>query len=266
MKGEIEQLRGMDQGRYLADQARMQQYITTMFTVIAPRYDRFTRAFSFGMDRRWKQLLVELASRRLPPGALVADLACGTGDLARALQARLPGSRCHGLDAALAMLQQAAGLRLPAGSPAGTPAPPPPAMLQGDLMHLPYAAGSLDGLLIGYGVRNVPDPRACLQECARVLAPGGVIALLEFTRPRQRLWRGLFLGYLAIMGSLYGWWWHGHADVYRYISRSIARFLTRAELVQALEAAGCSLEEEHSFLGGGIAVLMLRRRQDAPAR
>src|SRR5262249_49708903 len=127
-------LRAMDQVAHLDDPTRKQRYVTAMFEVIAPRYDRFTRWFSYGMDARWKRALVDAVAARVPPEAAVADLACGTGDLAIALRRRLPGARVEGIDASPRMIE------LARARAAGV------AFAVGDLTALPHSDGALDAI------------------------------------------------------------------------------------------------------------------------
>jgi len=243
-------LKTLDLEAHLRDPSRKQAYVTSMFTVIAPRYDDFTRSFSYGLDRGWKEHLIAGLASRLPADARVADLACGTGDLAFSLSRLLPAATIQGCDVTPRMVVQAQAIararRLA------------PTFLVGDMMHLPYADGSLDGIIIGYGVRNVPQPQVALDECARVLRPGGMLGCLDFFRPQRAWWRAAFLGYLSAMGSVYGWWWHGHADVYRYISRSIDHFVSVAQWREMLAARGFVSLDERTYLGGGVATQIVR--------
>jgi demethylmenaquinone methyltransferase/2-methoxy-6-polyprenyl-1,4-benzoquinol methylase len=128
------------------------------------------------------------------------------------------------------------------------------------MMALPYADRSLDAVVIGYGLRNVPDFRGALAECARVLRPGGVLGCLDFARPEDTAWRDVLLGYLSLAGSLYGWWWHGEADVYRYIARSVERFVSHRELARAMREAGFTVEIERPKLAGGVCLHLATRR------
>ena len=238
----------LDQRTHLDGDARLhQQYVTAMFEEIAPRYDSFTRWFSYGMDAGWKRELVAAVVRHAPAGSrTVRDLACGTGDLARSMADALPDAAVEGIDVAAGMIARAGPH-------------PRVAFRVGDATRLPDADGSVDVVSLGYGLRNFPDHRASLVEIARVLKPGGVIAILEFTRPHWLPWRWFLLGYLWTAGMLYGWLWHRHGPVYGYIAHSIARFVTRRQLVADCAAAGLALVHEGHALGGGMCILVARK-------
>jgi SAM-dependent methyltransferase len=92
---------------HLADPGLKQRFVTPMFDVIAPKYDRFTRVFSFGMDVGWKRELIALVSKAIPTNARVLDLACGTGDLAFAAGAIATRGSVLGIDASPMMIEQA---------------------------------------------------------------------------------------------------------------------------------------------------------------
>ena len=88
----------MDLEAFLGDRKRKRHYIQVMFETIAPGYDAFTRFFSFGMDKKWKELLLAEAEKRTPKNAFILDLACGTGDLGIELARWTRASRAVGLD------------------------------------------------------------------------------------------------------------------------------------------------------------------------
>jgi demethylmenaquinone methyltransferase/2-methoxy-6-polyprenyl-1,4-benzoquinol methylase len=251
-------LRDLDVDAHLGDPALKQRFVTPMFDIVATRYDRFTRLFSFGMDRRWKEeLLADAVAGAPASGAVALDLACGTGDLAFAVAGRLAGARVSGLDASPAMIDAAkTRRRAQAGSAAGTVA-----FRVGDMTRLDGVAdASVDVVTAGYGFRNVPDFRAALAECARVLRPGGRLLTLDFYRPESALWRALFLGYVRVAGDLVGWLWHREPVVYGYIARSVDHFVSWRDFSAALEAAGFSVERMQTHLLGGIAVHVARRQ------
>ncbi|HEX5632583.1 MAG TPA: class I SAM-dependent methyltransferase, partial [Gemmatimonadales bacterium] len=203
-------LRELDLEAHLRDPARRQRFVTPMFDIIAPRYDDFTRLFSFGMDAGWKREAIDATGAPLEGGTRVLDLACGTGDLAFALAARHPAATVTGLDASPRMISEAEARRRRDSSGARV------RVLLGDLCALPLPDASVELVTAGYALRNVPDWRAGVAEIARVLRPGGRLVTLDFYRPRAALWRLPFLGYLAAAGHLVGRWWHGEGVVYGY--------------------------------------------------
>jgi len=107
-----------------------------------------------------------------------------------------------------------------------------------DALHLPFATDSLAGITNGFGMRNLADPQGGVSEAFRVLAPGGMLLVLEFFRPTRvstRLFHALYgRGLLPLVGKLVS----GDGEAYGYLSRSMRGFLTRAELEQVLREAG----------------------------
>jgi demethylmenaquinone methyltransferase/2-methoxy-6-polyprenyl-1,4-benzoquinol methylase len=243
-RGNAVSLKELDLERHLSDPALRQSYVTPMFDLIAPRYDEFTRVFSFGMDSGWKQSLIALARDRIPANALVADVATGTGDLAFALGRSRPDLRIVGTDVSLSMLRRA---RTNQTSPGVT-------IAAGDITSLPFAEASLDAVTAGYALRNTPDWRASLNELARVIRPGGQLFTLDFYVPTFRPWRAAFLGWLSVAGRSVGWWWHREPMAYGYIAKSIEHFTTADAFSDALVRAGFAVDSVQRRLGGGIAL------------
>lgn len=253
-------LRHLDAAKHLDDPATKQRYVTAVFDLVAPRYDDFTRWFSFGMDERWKRELVHLAlaaSERAGGSAIVADLASGTGDIAFALADQ--GRFVVAIDASKEMLTHAATRGLGSNG-AG------PRLAGGDMTALPIPTASVDVVTVGYGLRNASQLGASLDEIARVLRPGGHVIALDFYKPRSAVWRTLFLNYLAVAGSIYGWVLHREPAAYGYIARSISRYITATELSDALVRRGFVVYEERRRLIGGIAIHGAVLRGSAVAR
>jgi demethylmenaquinone methyltransferase/2-methoxy-6-polyprenyl-1,4-benzoquinol methylase len=241
-------LRGLDAERHLDDPATKQQYVTTLFDLIAARYDAFTRWFSFGMDRGWKREVARLATaaaRATDGDALVVDLACGTGDLAFAVTGR--SRRVAGIDVSQEMLRRATSRPQARDTTS-------PRFAAGDMVALPLRDASVDVVTIGYGLRNVSRLAAALDEIARVLRPCGTLVTLDFYNPPNAIWRSLFLGYLTIAGNLVGWAWHREPATYGYIPRSIARFVTGRDFTAELTRRGFDVYHVRSYLLGGICV------------
>ena len=247
------QLRELDLEAHLRDPARRQRFVTPMFDLIAPRYDAFTRLFSFGMDARWKRTLVTRMAAALRPDSVVLDLASGTGDLAFAAAALAPRGRVLSSDASEGM---AAVARQRAEKEGGGVT----AVAVAEMGRIPLADASVDVVTAGYGFRNVPDARAALREAARVIRPGGTLLTLDFYRPASAPWRALLLGYLAAAGNLVGWLWHREPVVYGYIARSIDHWMSWQAFSAALEESGFAVVGAERRLLGGVCLHEARRR------
>ena len=242
----------MDLQAHLADPALKQRFVTPMFDIIAPRYDRFTRVFSFGMDRRWKAELMHWMATASSAEARVLDLACGTGDLAFAAARLAPRGDVLGIDASPRMIELAR-------SRCRSEAAGNVRFAVGDLTALDVDAESIDAITAGYGLRNVPNYEAGVAEIARVLKPGGVVATLDFYRPANVMWRAPFLAYLRLAGNWIGWLWHRQPVVYGYIAASIDHFVSWRDFADTLERHGLHVESVETKLLGGVAMHIARK-------
>jgi len=215
-----------------------------MFDTIAPRYDLVNRVMTFGLDQRWRRSTVTALA--LAEGALVLDLACGTGDLSRAAQ-RL-GYRVVGADLSAGML---------AANGAATP------LVEADGSRLPFAGAAFDGLVCGYALRNFTDLAATLAECARVLRPGGRLAALEVDAPTSPLWRAgfdlWFTKAVPLLGGVFS-----DREAYRYLPESVAYLPPTPVLRRMLLEAGFSGVGIRP-LAGGLSQLVVATRAGAPA-
>lgn len=215
--------------------------VRSMFDAIAPRYDLVNRIMTFRMDVRWRRRTV--ASLALPAGATVVDLACGTGDLCRELSRR--GLAPIGVDLSFGML-----------AAARTEAP----LVHGDALRLPLPDASVDGVTCGFALRNFERLPPFFAELARVVRPGGRIALLEVAEPPNRLLRwghGLYFGKVVpLVGGLLS-----DPAAYRYLPRSVAYLPAPEAMLDDLRAAGFASVERH-LLSVGIAQLVTARRAD----
>lgn len=217
------------------------RYARRLFATIADRYDFVTVALSYGRDRVWKRRLVALAAPRAGQRAL--DVACGTGDLARAVAAH--GIRVVGLDVTARMI--AIARRQPsAGGLAG--------FVCADMMSLPFGDRQFDLVTSGYGLRNAPVLDTALREMHRVLKPGGRLCTLDFDRPTNGLVRLVYLSYLTMVGSAWGLLLHGDPDTYRYIPESIRTYPGSAAVVRLMKRCGFTEARRVSVLGGLMAI------------
>lgn len=224
----------------LPDPSRKAQVVRGMFDRISTRYDLVNRVMTFGMDVGWRRRAVR--ELRLPGGALVADLACGTGDLCDELLTG--GYRAVGFDFSHGMLRNA-----------GTSAP----LVEADALRLPLADGSVDGATCGFALRNVTELTTLFAETARVLRPGGRVAFLETSEPDGRLLRAGHAVYFKRIVPLIGGALSDR-EAYRYLPRSMAYLPEPARLLSMLADAGFA-GVERIALGGGVAQLLVGTRR-----
>ena len=233
------------------------KYVRSLFATIADRYDLITVALSYGRDRRWKERLIELAAPA--PGTRALDLATGTGDIAFAVGRR--SVRVVGLDVTMRMIELAkekAGVselrRHDTSSAPVETTPCGPSFLVGDMLALPFPEASFDLVTTGYGLRNVPDMAAAIDEIVRVLKPGGQALSLDFNRPSNRFVRGVYLLYLTIVGGAVGWLLHRDPDTYRYIPASIRTYPGAEAVARLMAARGFARVRHYRVLGGLMAI------------
>jgi demethylmenaquinone methyltransferase/2-methoxy-6-polyprenyl-1,4-benzoquinol methylase len=213
-----------------------------MFDTIAPRYDLVNRVMTFGLDRRWRRTAVR--SLALPAGARVLDVACGTGDLCRDVVGA--GGAAVGVDLSAGMLAHAR-----------TTAP----LLQADALSLPLRSGCLDGAVSGFALRNFVALDPLFTELARVIRPGGRIALLDVATPTHPLVRAGHAAYFGHVvphiGALLS-----DRDAYRYLPKSVAYLPEPAVLLRRVAAAGFQCVER-CLLSGGITQLITATRDSS---
>jgi demethylmenaquinone methyltransferase / 2-methoxy-6-polyprenyl-1,4-benzoquinol methylase len=222
-----------------------------MFDSIAPRYDLLNHLLSAGMDRRWRNRAIDAMA--LPGGARVLDLCTGTADLALAATARVPGARVLGVDFSSEMLRR--GLPKVAGQPIQ--------LVRGDASRIPAAGQSVDGVTIGFGIRNVAEPEEALAEIARVLRPGGRLAILEFGEPRIPGVRTLYRWYFRYLLPLVGRLVSRHRSAYSYLPASVGTFPSPAEFARRIAAAGFSQVEAVPLTFGIVYLYVASRNRRA---
>ena len=217
------------------------RWVRDMFGRVAGRYDLLNHLLSFNLDKRWRARAVKRVSPVLErPGAVVLDLACGTGDVAIEL-ARVAGGPVLASDFCHPMLIEAKRKR------AGT-------LFESDALALPLRDESLDLITIAFGFRNFAHYQNGLEEMLRVLKPGGVAAILEFSTPTNR-----------VFGSLYGFFstrvlpWvggvvSGSREAYSYLPESIKKFPGAEDLAEAMRTAGFQRVEFERMTGGAVAL------------
>ena len=216
-----------------------------LFAGIARRYDLLNDLQSFGLHRRWKRRVVSLAD--VKPGDRALDLCCGTGDIAFALAGC--GAEVTGLDFSEKMLE-VAQTRLQNSKLTSAKLK----FMQGDAEQLPFPDNSFDAVTMGYGLRNLSSWEAGLREMMRVAKPGGRIVVLDFGKPANALWRGLYFTHLKCSVPLIGLIFCGNPQAYAYILESLKHYPAQravAEKMRELHLAKVTLVD---FVGGAMAI------------
>lgn len=257
-------------------QASKRKLVQELFGAIAPRYDRFNRVASMGLDRGWRRNTIQQAA--ITPDMRVLDVCTGTGDLAF-LASRQTGARglVVGVDFTWPMLQGAAqrsrqyaqnvavgGMSPHAGrdhqrgrgrfrgapqTQAGTRVE----WLQADALALPFGDGTFDRIVMGFSTRNLADLSAGMRELLRVLKPQGQLWILETGWPSNPLLRVAYWIFLATVARGIGWIITGKLWPFTYFARSVRGFLTPAAFADLVR--GCEAQVRHQPLSGGLASL-----------
>lgn len=214
-----------------------------MFDAIAPRYDLVNRLMTFGLDQSWRRTTI--GALGLPSGSLILDLACGTGDLTRLAMGQ--GHRMIGADLSLGMLS---------ANRTGAP------LVHANCSQLPFPDGAFDGLVCGYALRNFTDLPEALVEAARVLRPGGRLAILEVDAPSSGVLRaGYHVWFDKVVPVLGGAL--SDRDAYAYLPRSTAYLPAAPVLRRLLINAGFSAVGIRP-LAGGLSQLVIGTRNGTP--
>jgi len=215
----------------VTDISKSPERIAGMFDAIAGRYDFLNHVLSAGIDAVWRRRAIR--SLQLTGRERVLDLCAGTGDLAiAALRARPSAARVVGVDFAGAMLRIASDKVRRVGIADRV------ALVRGDAMRIPLAAGTVDRITIGFGIRNVERIEAAFDEMRRVLTAGGRIAILEFAVPTAPGFSTFYRWYITRILPRLGRALSKHDSAYAYLPASIDAFAAPAEFVKRLQQAG----------------------------
>ena len=208
--------------------------VRAMFDTIAPRYDLVNRIMTFRLDVGWRRRAIR--SLDLGARSVVLDLACGTGDMCIDLVDA--GHRPIGADLSFGMLASAR-----------TDAP----LVEGDGLQLPFTDDAFDGVTCGFALRNFVSLDPMLAELARIIRPGGRIALLDVAEPPNPIMRW---GHSVYFGKVVPFIGGALSDkaAYRYLPKSVAYLPTPVELRELITDAGFT-DVDRTLFSGGITQL-----------
>ena len=210
-----------------------------MFGSIAPRYDVANHLLSCGIDFYWRKRVAEIVASRRPNK--IVDLATGTGDLALALQRKMPQAEIIGADFSEEMLAVAKrkGVRQ---------------TMLADAMRLPFDDTSVDCVTVAFGLRNMEDYGGALREMARVLNPHGQLLVLEFSLPRMSILRAVYRFYLHRCLPLLGSFLTKKKSAYDYLGDSIEQFPSSEAMLRLMESSGLNHASAEPLTGGIVTI------------
>jgi demethylmenaquinone methyltransferase / 2-methoxy-6-polyprenyl-1,4-benzoquinol methylase len=217
-----------------------------LFATIARRYDLINDIQSFGLHRLWKRRVIGLA--RPQAGERALDLCCGTGDLTLALAKR--GAHVTGLDFSEAMLQVAKEKSARFEQRSKTKIE----FIRGDAQQIPFPDNSFAVLTIGYGLRNLADLDAGLRDMWRVSKPGGRLVALEFGKPANPAWRGIYFAYLKFLLPVFGKIFCGNSAAYAYILESLNHYPSQSAVAAKMTEHGWRNVRVLNLIGGVMSI------------
>jgi len=232
-----------EKGVLMPAQETKGQFVLTLFSGIARRYDFANHCLSFGMDYLWRRKAARIARAWHP--ARILDLATGSGDLALSLRGACPESLLVSADFCLPMLLVAQRKGL--GN-----------LAVADGMHLPFANGSFDALSVAFGLRNMESWPGALGEMGRVLKTGGHLLVLDFSVPSGPI-RWLYRPYLHHVLPRLAAFLTGEKAAYDYLGDSIEKFPCGPEMCRLIESAGFAEAKCETLSGGLVSIYTARR-------
>jgi demethylmenaquinone methyltransferase/2-methoxy-6-polyprenyl-1,4-benzoquinol methylase len=218
--------------------------IESMFDSIAWRYDFLNHFLSFNLDRFWRRKAIKIISKSyLKPNIL--DVATGTGDLALAAM-KLNPTKISGIDISHKMLEIGREKVEKKGFAGKID------LIAGDSENIPFDDNIFDVAMVAFGVRNFSDPLKGLSEMRRVIREGGMILVLEFSKPTGFPFKPLYNFYFKNILPFFGRFFSKDKAAYRYLPDSVMKFPDNKEFIKLLVQAGCS--DTHQIkLTGGVA-------------
>jgi demethylmenaquinone methyltransferase/2-methoxy-6-polyprenyl-1,4-benzoquinol methylase len=235
---------------YLDSEKNKKQQVEQMFDHIAPKYDFLNHFLSLGIDKLWRKKAVRILKPYQPKKIL--DVATGTGDFAIAAS-KLDVEEIIGFDLSEKMIRvgEEKVKRLSLGQLIH--------FEKGDSENMPFQDGAFDAITVAFGVRNFENMQKGLDEFLRVLKPGGVAIILEFSKPRyfpfKQLYRFYFFHILPFIGGIIS----KDASAYNYLPESVMAFPDGQNFLDILGATGFA-KAKQKRLTMGIATIYIAQK------
>ena len=220
------------------------RFIRSMFDSIVPTYDLLNRLLSMGIDRLWRRKVRRLIGPKSTD--LVIDLCCGTGDLSKLLH-----KRCTvvSLDFSFKMIQKGIKKKRILDHP-----------ITADACNIPFKDNSFNSATIAFGIRNIPDINIFLTGIHRALKPGGMLAILELSRPSNSFIKFFYTFYLNKVIPFFGGIISGKRKAYMYLAKTITTFIDYNELTGLLKSHGFNNVQAHPRTFG-IATIITAHKE-----
>ncbi|HET9843320.1 MAG TPA: bifunctional demethylmenaquinone methyltransferase/2-methoxy-6-polyprenyl-1,4-benzoquinol methylase UbiE [Gammaproteobacteria bacterium] len=224
--------------------SKKQVKVNEVFNSVAQHYDLMNDLMSFGLHRIWKRQAIMLA--RISSNHTVLDLAAGTGDLTQLILKKKASVVCADIN--YTMLTLARDKLIDAGLVQGAH------LATLDAQSLPFAPGTFDRIIIGFGLRNVPDKEKALKEMFRTLKDHGILIILEFSHLQEPMLAKLYDHYSFKVLPWLGRKVAKDSTSYQYLAESIRKHPDQEHLKTALMAAGFNKCDYHNILFGVVAI------------
>ena len=221
-----------------------QEFVQKTFSSIAGRYDFANHLLSGGLDFLWRQRVSQLVAASRP--SRVLDLATGSGDLAISLQKACPSAQVVGADFCLPMLEEARRKQVSR-------------LVQADGLALPFREATFDAVTVAFGLRNMASWETALSEMHRVLRPGGLLVVLDFSLPPRGPLREIYRAYLHHVLPRIAGWTTGHAEAYKYLGESIEAFPRGSGMTALIESRGFHCEPPRKMCFGVVSLYAARK-------
>lgn len=209
---------------------RKARQVEEMFNSIAPAYDFMNRAMTLGIDRWWRRVAVKMVKCSNPRRIL--DVATGTGDFAIGLYDKIHPQQVVGIDLSQGMLDVARRKVEKRGLQDAI------TLQQGDCLAMPFKDGEFDAVTVAFGVRNFEHLLQGYQQMHRVLAPGGMLCVVELSTPRNRVTRWFYDLYTLHIIPWFGALKSHDKSAYRYLPQSIAAVPQGEDMLAIMREAG----------------------------